>query len=472
MTDRELIEIGAKALTARQGFSDLKEMRQRDLEYLCTSIEEKTDILISLSTIKRIMNGQYNRLPQVATLNAISQYLGYADWQAFKVAHPDQAAEPKGTILEAFETTSPTIPASTAPITSPSTSPTTNPTTSLATSPPPQKSAAAKNAGGITVGKSHLAWRLPRLFAGIGVAILLLVITISWSHLSNSAAKEAKLASFSIKMTNPNTVPNTVVFSYDIDRLSGDSFFIQQSWDKNRRIRVYKQSHTLTDIYYEPGYHTAKLIENDQVIKTLGVSIPTDKWFLYSKENLGQSQPSYIWTDRPIQNGILGIDKKTLVDNNIDPEKNQVYLYTYFPSTIEADADNFDFTAHIKMRDVRNNACPWFMPEIYCQTGFMYCPLTMPGCTGGVSAEFGDQPLEGKDKDLSILAVNVYAWHHLELMVRNKHATFSIDGKPVLSTTYTSSAGLITGLGFTGSGLCDVDSIHLADLSGKVVYPR
>jgi transcriptional regulator with XRE-family HTH domain len=454
MTDRELIEIGAKALTARQGFSDLKEMRQRDLEYLCTSIEEKTDILISLSTIKRIMNGQYNRLPQVATLNAISQYLGYADWQAFKVAHPDQVDEPKGEIMEAHTTTTP-----------PRTATTTNdPTTSAATSLPAQKAASAS--------KNRLGWRLPRLFAGIGVAILLLVITISWSHLSNSAAKEAKLASFSIKMTNPHSVPNTVVFSYDIDRLSGDSFFIQQSWDKSRRIRVYKQSHTLTDIYYEPGYHTAKLIENDQVIKTLGVSIPTDKWFLYSKENLGQGQPSYIWTDRPIQNGILGIDKKTLVDNNIDPEKNQVYLYTYFPSTIEADADNFDFTAHIKMRDVRNNACPWLMPEIYCQSGFMYCPLTMPGCTGGVSAEFGDHPIEGKDQDLSNLAVNVYAWHHLELMVRNKHAIFSIDGKPVLSTTYNSSAGLITGLGFTGSGLCDVDSIHLADLSGKVVYPR
>ncbi|MEI9809516.1 MAG: hypothetical protein WDO16_17520 [Bacteroidota bacterium] len=39
-----------------------------------------------------------------------------------------------------------------------------------------------------------------------------------------------------------------------------DSFFIQQSWDKNRRVKIDKHSHTLTDIYYEPGYHIAKLI--------------------------------------------------------------------------------------------------------------------------------------------------------------------------------------------------------------------
>ncbi len=461
MTDRELIEIGAKALADRQGFSDWKEMRQRDLEYLCASIEEKTDILISLSTIKRIMNGQYNRLPQVATLNAISQYLGYADWQAFKMAHPDPVAPEPAVSIQTAPVQTAHHP--TAPIPMMETREAIK-DTSFLNSPIRAKID--------TTPRRPLAWRLPRLFAGAGVVILILIITISWSHLSNSAAKEVKLASFSIKMTNPNTVPNTVVFSYNIDRLSGDSFFIQQSWDKNKRIRVSKKDHTLTDIYYEPGYHTAKLYENEQVIKTIGVSIPTDKWFLYSKVSFVEGLPSYIWTDRPIQNGILGIDKKTLVDNNIDPDKPQVYIYTYFPSTIEADADNFDFTARVRMRDVRNTACPWFMPEVYCQNGFMYCPLTMPGCTGGVNAEFGDQAIEGKDKDLSALSVNVYKWHHVELQVRNKHAIFSIDGTQVLSTTYNTSAGLITGLGFSGSGLCDADSIHLADLKGKVVYPR
>src|ERR1700722_5123164 len=86
MTDRQLIELGARELAARHGFASWKDMRQRDLEYLCERIGESSGILISLSTIKRILNGQYNRLPQVATLNALSVYLGFADWQAFKAA--------------------------------------------------------------------------------------------------------------------------------------------------------------------------------------------------------------------------------------------------------------------------------------------------------------------------------------------------------------------------------------------------
>jgi len=85
MTDRQLIELGAHELAARHGFN-LDSMRQRDFEYLCTRIEESSGILISLSTIKRILNGQYNRLPQVATLNAIAVNLGYDNWQAFKAA--------------------------------------------------------------------------------------------------------------------------------------------------------------------------------------------------------------------------------------------------------------------------------------------------------------------------------------------------------------------------------------------------
>ena len=42
MTDRDLIEVGARELAARQGFGAAGEMRQRDLEYLCERIEERS----------------------------------------------------------------------------------------------------------------------------------------------------------------------------------------------------------------------------------------------------------------------------------------------------------------------------------------------------------------------------------------------------------------------------------------------
>jgi hypothetical protein len=416
MTDRQLIEIGAQELAARQGFTAAGDMRQRDLEYLCERIEESSGILISLSTIKRILNGQYNRLPQVATLNAFSVYLGYADWQSFKTA----------------------------------------------------KRKPSEN--GNVANRHARRWRHSRPLIGAGILATLLVIILSWSYFSRSPANTAGTAAFAVRKTTQNAIPNTVVFTYDIDRLRGDSFFIQQSWDRNRRVRIYKNSHKLTDIYYEPGYHTAKLFADDHIVKTVGVSIPTDKWFFYSKESLIRGLPAYIRTDTPIRNGILALDRQTLIANKIDPDKPQVYLCTFFPTNIAADADNFRLTARIKMTEMRNTACPWIMPEIYCQKGFMFCTLTMPGCTGGISAEFGDQIMDGKNNDLSALAIDVHQWHQLEIIDRQKEVTISIDRMVVMTKQYTVSAGLITGLGFHSNGLCEADSIRLAGLDGKTVY--
>jgi hypothetical protein len=421
MTDRQLIELGAQELAARQGHAAAGDMRQRDLEYLCERIEESSGILISLSTIKRILNGQYNRLPQVATLNALSVYLGYADWPAFKAAKLAAVA----------------------------------------------KSAAGEN-GKVAAKKHSLPWR--RSLIGAGVVLLLLIVILSWNYLSRSVVKGGE-ASFSIRLTTENSIPNTVVFTYDIDRLHGDSFFIQQSWDRNRRVRIHKNNHTLTDIYYEPGYHTAKLFADDQIVKTIDVSIPTDKWFFYSKESIARGLPAYIHTDTPIRNGILGLDRQTLLASKIDPDNPRVYLYTFFPSKIEADADNFRLTARIKMTEMRNTACPWIMPEINCQKGFMYCALTMPGCTGSISAQFGDQAIDGKRNDLSPLACDVHQWHRLEIVDRQRQVTIAIDGKTVMKKTYSVSAGRITGLGFHSNGLCQVDSIRLADVNGNAVYP-
>jgi hypothetical protein len=425
MTDRQLIELGAQELAARHGFADWREMRQRDLEYCCERIEERSGILISLSTIKRIMNGQYNRLPQAATLNAISVYLGYADWPAFKAA---KSAKVKGADTEVLRESPEVLPVS-------------------------------------------RPGRVSRLVIAVGVFVCLVVILLSWDFFTASSLKTKSAASFSIRMTTQNAIPNTVVFTYDIDKVAGDSFFIQQSWDRNRRVRIGRNTHTLTDIYYEPGYHVAKLYANDRIVKTIDVSIPTDNWFFYSKESLLLGQPAYIRTDAPIHNGILGLDRQTLLANKIDPEKPQVYLYTFFPTKIGADADNFRLTARIRTTELRNTACPWIMPEVYCQRGFMYCTVTMPGCTGGISAEFGDQYLGGKTNDLSFLGVNVHQWHRLDIVNRNRQVTVSIDGKPVMTKEYGGSAGLITGLGFHSNGMAEVDSIRLDDVNGFVVYP-
>jgi hypothetical protein len=44
-----------------------------------------------------------------------------------------------------------------------------------------------------------------------------------------------------------------------------------------------------------------------------------------------------------------------------------------------------------------------------------------------------------------------------------------INGKEVLSTTYSQTCGMITGLGFISNGLCRVDSVDLSTTDGKIL---
>lgn len=467
MTDRRLIEMGAQELAARHGFSDVKKMRQRDFEWLCARIEETSGILISLSTIKRIMNGQFNRLPQVATLNALSVCLGYTGWQDFKAAKQQPAIKPGSeTALPppTAEQPTPPRPAAEQPASPQPAAKQPTPSPPAAEQPTPPQPAAKQPA-------RYFSWRpsLPVICAGIFA--ILLILLLSWNYFSSSPTRDGSNATFAVRKTTQNAVPNTVVFTYDIDHLNGDSFFIQQSWDRHRRVRIYKNKHTLTDIYYEPGYHTAKLIVNDRIVKTIGVSIPTDKWFFYSKESLSQGLPNYIRPAEPIHNGIIGLEKQDLIDNRIDAQKPQWYLYTYFPSIMEAEGDNFKLKARIRMNELRNTACPIVMPEIFCQHNFMYFVSTIPGCTGSISAQFGDRLLDGKENDLSGLACDVHQWHDIEMLVKERQVSISIDGKEVMTNNYSGTAGLITGLGFHSNGLCEIDSVELKGLDGKMVYP-
>jgi hypothetical protein len=255
MTEQELVKNCMVLICNRSGLDANHRLTQRDMEFLCDNIEKETNVLISLSTMKRLLNGQFSRMPQVATLNAISSYLGYENWQDFKLKQQPKA-----------DTSEP------------------------APAPPPAKP------------KRKLS------FIGAGIVVLCVVVILAYKKFSILPATMAKKAEFGARKTTSHDLPNSVVFNYNIDQLEGDSFFIQQSWDWNRRVRIYKNNYTLTDIYYEPGYHKAKLIVNNQVIKTVDVSIPTNGWFFYAIRKVKGSLPVYIKKDRIATNGIMGVE--------------------------------------------------------------------------------------------------------------------------------------------------------------------
>lgn len=419
MTEQKIVKESVLEIFRNCGYNDTKHMTQRDFEHISDAIEKKSGILISGTTIRRLSNGEFSRLPQIATLNAIATYFDFENWQEYK--------------------------------------------SSLETEP---KIAEEK----IKTETLEKRLKFPTYFNWGLLAIPLCIVAYYLLPPTKSRVKNADKASFSARKNTKNDLPNTVVFNYNIDEVVADSFFIQQSWDKNRRIRIEKNTHTITDIYHEPGYHIAKLIANDSIIKTVHVSIPTDKWFFYANEYRVNYNTEYIKADNFIKNGILALSVDDIARNKIETTQEKIYLYSYFPSKLAVNSDNYALKTRLRMKEIRNNFCPYITLEIYSQRCFMMLKSTPKGCANEALILFSEREINGKNSDLAPIAYDVNQWTDVELIVKNKQVVIKINGKESFATNYVNSCNLITGLSFISNGLCEVDKVEFAGLDGEVVY--
>jgi len=413
MDEQTIIRESIIEVFNNNGYRDLASMTQRDFDHIGEQLKQKSGILISGTTIKRLAYGEFSRLPQIATLNAIANYFNYKTWQDYKADKIKNAAgtEPAKKVRRPFSLKYLSIPGA-----------------------------------------------------------MILLAGIYFFGTSKGVVKNAESATFSFKKNTSNDIPNSVVFSYNIDDVQADSFFIQQSWDINRRVRIYKNKYTLTDIYYEPGYHIAKLIANDSAIRTVDVSIPTDRWFLYAIDNIANYTPEYIKADSFASNGSLGLTVEQLLENNIDVKKDKRYHYVYFPSKMTIPSDNFKFKTRVRMREARSNTCPYIEVELYCQRSLMIMRSTTRGCAHNAMIEFGEQVMKGIDTDLSSISMDVTQWTDIEIIVKDKVATVRLNDKEVFSTRFVTDTKFLAGLGYISNGLCEVDNAELTGLDGEVMY--
>lgn len=425
--EQKLVRNCILEILKRHGYNHDSPLAHRDFEHLSNEIESRTGILISVSTLKRLLHGEFSRIPQIATLNAISSYLGFKNWYDYKQSQTKQehSKDERPDDAQAFVPKKINHPLS-----------------------------------------SPVKWVTISALAFVCITIVFLFVQYSPGREINNIEN----ASFSAEKTTNNDLPNTVVFHYNVDEVEADSFFIQQSWDDNKRVKVSKNNYTLTDIYYEPGYHTAKLIANDSIIKTVPVSIPTDRWFLFAKDLAPKSIPQYVKSSSFIHNGLLTLDDSDLQVNQIDITREKTFVYSFFPSAFNVSTDNYILKTRVKVREVRNNLCANLMVEVTGQQSFTFFTTNSKGCSSESMALFGDKFFDGKTHDLSPLGYDVTKWMTIEIKVLNKHVTISLDARPVFSTAYKISPGLITGVVFASNGLPEVDFVDLKGLDGTIVY--
>lgn len=419
MEEQTIVKNSLLKIFRLNGFPDAAKMTQRNYEHISTEIRNRTGIMLSSTTIKRLSHGEFSKLPQVATLDAIARYFGFTNWQEYKASEEEPDTRMTSLTDPAVKTT-PARP----------------------------------------------------LFRVVVIALVVVSVLVTAFVITRrkTVSGDWNKVVFSAKKITENQLPNTVVFTYNVDNVDADSFFIQQSWDDRKRIRIYKNHYTVTDIYYEPGYHLARLIANDSAIRMVEVSIPTDRWVFYANEQKEKYKTEYIDVEKPISNGVLGISKETLIQNGIDTRQNFFYTYSFFPTEQNVSGDNFTMKTRVRMKEVKNSLCPFITLEVFCQRYYMIIKSTEKGCASEAFVLLGNKKLEGKQMNLENIAYNLTEWNEVELHAEHKNVTIRINGAVALETSYEQTTKNIAGLAFISNGLCEVDYVDVTGNDGAVVY--
>lgn len=405
------------------------EVRQRDLEYLADSIEESSGIRISLSTLKRLWKKDYDKMPHPSTLQALVSVLGYKDWQSFKQR---ETAMPAAVIAPAA-----TTPA--APVV------------------------------------EALAPRRRKFNPWLWAPVMAIVAVGCWLIAFRSRPPDKKPVikgpvTFTGNKTVSQGVPNTVIFNYDVSKVQADSFFFQQSWNPLEKVRIERGNHVYSTIYYYPGFHRAKLIANDSIIKRFRVHITTDGWFPLTRYSVADGNPIYLRKVNAVRNGSLHITRDDLVAAGVNTDKEVILGYYNIREYENTQSDNFSIDTRMRCDSLQTVACPGMELMIVCEEHIYFVRMMGKGCERNIAVKMGEVYHDGINKDLSALGRNMYKWQHLQIKVADKKATIYLDEQPVYSLTYKKDFGRIVGLVYNFSGTGAIDYIRLMNGSNKLVY--
>jgi len=410
-SEQFFIDLCKKQIEEKFSFGNGQGLTQRDLDLLATRIEAHTGIVISLSTLKRLWKGDYKQSPQLATLNALAKMLDHQDWQEFKIANSQK---------ESIKT----------PV---------------------------------------VRWTvLAAIVVIVGAAVI-----FSFSFQSKGKFKTPVKVNgpilFKASTTLTSGVPNTVIFKYDVSNVEADTFFIQQSWNKNHRWGIDRSGSAVSRIYYESGFHRAKLIANDSILTRQMIHILSNGWEPNLYYNDVDSIPIMLKEEKFISNGMLHLDSILLARYNVD---NSQRFYTRITNSkvFDVHSDNFSYSTRLKSERIKNGTCRRMDFIIVTDVHVFMVALTEKGCENYGYYKLGEIEKAGQTADLSALGCNIFDWQDVEIRVKDRTAGIYLNGKLTYEETYKQDMGNIVAISYIFDGGGSIDYAKLTDGEGKVVF--
>lgn len=381
--------------------------QSKDFEILNELILEKTKVSLSASTLRRIWGRvEYNHMPSGTTLDTLAQFAGFDNWRAFT-----------------RQGRSPALP-------------------------------------GASI---HDVTKIKRN-RGVWPAVALIVIALATfalvgMHVRNT--DEPVKGTFSFK-SRPVTrsLPNSVIFDYDVKANPGDSVFIQQSWDPTTRTAVDKDKHQFTSIYYVPGFYHAKLLVNNKIVKEHALMIPTDGWLGLIENN---PIPVYLSRQEYIHDGILQVPVSVITAKNFTMEPQQPWTAYYNVGNFTpVPLSDFSFSTEIRNDyNAGSGACQFVQIILFTDNVPVIVELSAKGCISNLRLLNGRYFESGKDHDLSGFGTDLSKWVKVECKSAKDKIQYYVDGKLAYESDAPKYTESIVGMGFKFEGTGSVKNIGL-----------
>ncbi|TAI47758.1 hypothetical protein [Flagellimonas allohymeniacidonis] len=417
-TERDFVTTCIAEIEARYFPEKAREkvpLSQRNLQFLIDQMEERSNIRISLSTMKRLWKKDFNKMPHPSTLDALVSLLGYEDWNIFR--------QKQGKPLLQDET--------------------------------------------VAV-KSGTPSKTTLLFSVLG-AIVLTLLLISLVKKKKEVVIPANIP-FSANQTKDLNVPNSVIFSYDLTEVEADSFFVQRSWNPSHKTRIDPEKKNFSEIYYYPGFHWARLIANDQVVQKTRIHVKTDGWFATTKSERLQNVPIYPNQAEIVSNGTLNVKDSNLIESGVDLSKNLILSFFNIREFAELQSNAFELETRVRYEDIQGLICPFMEMKVIDEKDASWVSIISQGCESNLLLKAGSQFFKGAENDFSSLGVKMDEWQILKVISKDGFLQVYLNGEFAYEMPFPDATGKIMGLIFTFTGKGVIDYVSLKDLNGKILY--
>lgn len=375
-----------------------------DFEKLSELIADKTNVQLSVSTLKRVWGKvTYKNAPSLTTLNTLAQFLGWADWRAY-TAPPGPAAGQLPNDRAAVETTRP-------------------------------------------VKRNNRAL----LYAMLEIMILVVLAGL-FAFSGKKPKPDPSKFSFSLNKVISEGVPNSVVFTYDATAAQTDSVHIAQTWDVRRKTLVPRDKHAHSAIYYYPGFFNAKLLVDGEVMKNENLQITSDGWLCLAEN---EPEPLYFKKENCIREDRVEVDTNALRAYNLSlyPKPPRIRFFNQLDLG-DLQNDNFIFETTVRNAFTQSaGACQHVEVLIQCRNNIIIIPLSSKNCIGDLSLVAGSYYATSTNADLSGFGCDLTQWATLRVETENRQMRLFVNGREAYQLVIPDNPTGIVGLQYRFDGV-------------------